>query len=69
MTFPLSADRGSPSFQAAEAEPPERTVKNDKEHDSLEKYPEMRERMYKLLNEGRQHNRQQSKVKRKEEEI
>ena len=27
----------------------------DKEHkDSLEKYPEMRERMYKLLNEGRQ---------------
>ncbi len=29
----------------------------------------MRERMYKLLNEGRQHNRQQSKVKRKEKEI
>ena len=45
-------------------------LKYDKEHkDSLEKRPEMRERMYKLLNEGRQQNKMQSRGKRREEEI
>lgn len=45
-------------------------LKYDKEHkDSLEKYPEMRERMYKLLNEGRQHDKMQSRGKWRKEEI